>query len=204
MQFFATLIVVHPANEILDFCTTIPLQFQGEQVTGLEVLLKIWTETFEIIQGYKQIRLSVVALSRVFDSDVKPVMVKGEEITEPTQVGRIVTRSQRRNGTSRISQADIVRWTTIPVKSKILRLMIKELGNIIEGEESNAKFFAESKGKEKETNGDDEWEDEGGTGSDIEDWLDDDPHVYVDPDDPDGEHDVLKGVVTKVFPHSEN
>lgn len=51
-----------------------------------------------MILGYNQIRLSVVALSRVFDFGVDGIMVKGEEITEPNTQGRIVTRSQRRKG----------------------------------------------------------------------------------------------------------
>lgn len=67
---------------------------EGPQ-SGLNVLLRAWTELFEVIQGYKEIRLSVVALARVFEfgGDVEGIIVKGEIITEP---GRIVTRSQRR------------------------------------------------------------------------------------------------------------
>jgi len=55
-----------------------------------------------VIQGYNQIRLSVVALSRVFEFGdvVDGIMVRGEEITEPASAGRIVTRSQRRKGIS--------------------------------------------------------------------------------------------------------
>jgi len=71
----------------------------GPAQSGLQVLLRVWTELFEVIQGYKEIRLSVVALARVFEfgGDVEGIMVKGEIITE---LGRIVTRSQRRKSTS--------------------------------------------------------------------------------------------------------
>lgn len=64
------------------------------------MLLRLWTETFEVLQGYNQIRLSVVALARVFEVQglgVDNVFVKGEEIVPDSQ-GRIVTRSQRRKG----------------------------------------------------------------------------------------------------------
>ena len=54
-----------------------------------------------MLQGYNQIRLSVVALARVFEvkgMGVEDVFVRGEEIVPDTK-GRIVTRSQRRKGT---------------------------------------------------------------------------------------------------------
>jgi hypothetical protein len=93
---FATLLVIHPPSEILSFCS----MFHEANQSGLEILLKTWTETFEVIQGYNQIRLSVVALSRVFDFGVDGIMVKGDEITEPNNSGRIVTRSLRKKGSS--------------------------------------------------------------------------------------------------------
>jgi importin-9 len=91
---FAVLIVIHPPGEILSFCSNISI----DSHSGLEILLTKWTETFEVLQGYNQIRLSVVALSRIFEWGVEGIMVRGDEITEPTTAGRIVTRSQRRQG----------------------------------------------------------------------------------------------------------
>ena len=95
---FAILLVLHTPGEILSFCSNIQIAVGGHSQTGLEVLLKTWTETFEVIQGYSEIRYSVVALSRVFEYGVEGIIVKGDEITEPAKAGRIVTRSQRRNG----------------------------------------------------------------------------------------------------------
>ena|ERR1700736_2032950 len=96
---FATLLVLHPPGEILAFCSNTHVNVSEGTVSGLQVLLKTWTEIFEVLQGYKQIRLSVVALSRIFDFNLDDIIVKGDEIIEPAVAGRIVTRSQRRNGT---------------------------------------------------------------------------------------------------------
>jgi hypothetical protein len=97
-------LILHQPEEILNFCSNIHIATSEGPQSGLEILLKTWTETFEVIQGYNQIRLSVVALSRVFDfgGPIDGIMVKGEEITEPAVSGRIVTRSQRRKGTQTI------------------------------------------------------------------------------------------------------
>jgi hypothetical protein len=91
--------IIHPASDLLEYCTNTRVSTAEGEVSALQVLLKTWTETFEILQGYNQIRLSIVALSRVFEYDVSGIDVKGDEITEPEVAGRIVTRSQRRNGT---------------------------------------------------------------------------------------------------------
>ena len=63
--------------------------------SGLEILLRTWMETFDVLQGYHEIRLSVVALSRVFECSVDDVLVKGGQIVP---LGKIVTRSQRSQG----------------------------------------------------------------------------------------------------------
>jgi len=85
----------------------------GPAQSGLHVLLRVWTELFEVIQGYKEIRLSVVALARVFEfgGDVEAIMVKGDIIVE---LGRIVTRSQRRKSTN-------PRKTPLPLLMRLMR-----------------------------------------------------------------------------------
>ena len=97
---FATLLVLHDPGDILTFCSNIHVSSSHGVQSGVEVLLRTWTETFEVIQGYDEIRLSVVALSRLFEFDVDGITVKDEEITEPATAGRILTRSQRRKGMS--------------------------------------------------------------------------------------------------------
>lgn len=96
---FATLIILHSPGEILGFCATVQVETADGPQSGVAVLLRVWTELFEVIQGYREIRLSVVALARVFEfgGEIEGIMVKGELVIEP---GRIVTRSQRRKSTS--------------------------------------------------------------------------------------------------------
>ena len=98
MHVFGTLLVIHPPGEILTFCSNIHLNTPEGPQTGLQVLLKTWMEAFDVLQGYNEIRLSVVALARVYEFGVEGILVKGDEITESSAAGRIITRSQRRNG----------------------------------------------------------------------------------------------------------
>ncbi len=53
-----------------------------------------------MLQGYNQIRLSVVELARVFEVEsglLDRILVRGDEIPQGGE-GRIVTRSQRKKG----------------------------------------------------------------------------------------------------------
>lgn len=134
-----------------------------------------------------------MALSRVFEfGNVDGIMVRGEEITEPASAGRIVTRSQRRK----------VQWTTVPCKLKILKLFIKELGNITEGEDGGG---TEENGDEvvvggKTEGGEDGWEDsdDDGGDSDSDDEWEDVGSGSNELDDTTSQQDILKGINTKV------
>jgi hypothetical protein len=86
------LTLVHSPTEVLSFCSDISV----EGVPGSEILLRTWTEAFDDLQGLGEIRLSVVALSRIFDSGIQGILVKGDEIVDLSAAERIVTRSQRR------------------------------------------------------------------------------------------------------------
>jgi hypothetical protein len=191
--------VIHPPDEILSFCST----FHESGQSGLEILLKTWTETFEVIQGYNQIRLSVVALSRVFEVGVDGIMVKGDEITEPSNSGRIVTRSLRKKGiVSHYVVLILVQWTSVPVKLKILKLLIRELANITEGEEGNGSG-GEEYGHGSVENGDG-WESDDDDGNDWEDVTGEVGSEAGEEDTGlDVSEDVLRGVNTKVCPIDE-
>jgi len=162
--------------------------------SGLQVLLRTWTETFEVLTGYNQIRLSVVALSRVFECPLEGITVRGEEITEPAAAGRIVTRSQRRKGMAFIQPADAVQYTEIPIKLKILKLFIKELGNISEGEDTNGH-------EEEAMTGSAEKLDDAGWESDEDDddeWDNIAEDLSSETAESDVQDEILKGVNTKV------
>jgi len=101
----------------------------------------------------------------------------------------------------------VVQWTTVPCKLKILKLFIKELGNITEGEdgagaEQNGKVVVEEgktegnddgwedsdDGDEEGDSDDDEWEDVGSGSNEL--------------DDTTSQQDILKGINTKVISYS--
>jgi hypothetical protein len=96
-----------------------------------------------------------------------------------------------------------VEWTSIPVKLKILKLFIRELSNITEGEEENTSASEEHPEPGPDpTNG---WETVDNTegwesdASDDEDWEDDDVTKGIDVFVEDTQDDLLKGVNTKVL-----
>jgi hypothetical protein len=96
----------------------------------------------------------------------------------------------------------VVQWTSIPCKLKILKLFIKELGNITEGEDTfptheNGETHFGGGGGAME-NGT-EWEDEDDGSSEDDDW-EDLGSGSNDPDDSAGQDDILKGINTKVSP----
>ena len=93
-------------------------------------------------------------------------------------------------------------WTSIPVKLKILKLFIRELSNITEGEENNS---GPDDQQSLETSNDG-WETidndaDGGWESDEsdEEWEDDDVTKGTDAYVEDTQEDLLKGVNTKVW-----
>lgn len=97
-------------------------------------------------------------------------------------MGRIVTRSQRRK----------VRYTEIPVKLKILKLFIKELGNITEGEETNG-VEEDTVAVHAEKADDEGWESE-----EDEEWDDVGEDMSSDLQEMETQEDILQGVNTKV------
>lgn len=80
------------------------------------------------------------------------------------------------------------RWTLISVKLKIVKLFIREMSNIAEGEEN-----IEGERPGTASTEEDEWE-----SGDDEDWEDLGESRGSDNDDIDGREDLLKGVNTKV------
>ena len=87
-----------------------------------------------------------------------------------------------------------MRWTEIPVKLKILKLFIKELGNIAEGEETKGGEVSQDNTAILTGNGDEGWESD----EDDEDWDDVAEDGSSDTTDADTQDDILKGINTKV------
>lgn len=93
----------------------------------------------------------------------------------------------------------LVQWTSVPVKLKILKLLIRELANIAEGEEGNGSGGEEYRGGSVE-NGDG-WESDDDDGNDWEDVTGEVGSETGEEDTGlDVSEDVLRGVNTKVCP----
>jgi hypothetical protein len=95
----------------------------------------------------------------------------------------------------------LVEWTSIPVKLKILKLFIRELSNITEGEENRSDSedqpaTGSTKGgwETVEVDNADDWESD----ESDEEWEDDDASRGVEVFVEDTQEDLLKGVNTKV------
>ena len=89
----------------------------------------------------------------------------------------------------------------MPCKLKILKLFIKELGNIAEGEESGEVGEGEGTvgvgGGGNEENGWEDSDDDDGGSSDDDEW-EDVGSGSNEPDDTTSQQDILKGINTKV------
>jgi hypothetical protein len=97
---------------------------------------------------------------------------------------------------------DIVQWTSIPVKLKVLKLFIRELSNIAEGKEEvsnengNENGGVEVLGGGVIENGGDGWESD----DDDDDWEDLKDSVVVNEiDEMEAQEDILKGINIEVL-----
>jgi hypothetical protein len=122
---------------------------EGIEVSGLEAVLPIWFESFEVTRGYEKIKQNSQALGKIFmlgDSRVENLIVKGDII--PYQGDKIITRSMAK------SMPD--QYTQIPASLKILKLLVGELD--FQNQQPNAADYLPVEGNEIEDDGDG-WED---------------------------------------------
>jgi hypothetical protein len=100
-----------------------------------------------------------------------------------------------------LTVADVVQWTSIPVKLKVLKLFIRELSNIAEGREevgngNGSEGSGEVLGGGVIEDGGDGWESD----DDEDDWEDlKDAVVGSETDDMEAQEDILKGINTEVL-----
>ncbi|KAG5417994.1 hypothetical protein I9W82_004322 [Candida metapsilosis] len=90
------------------------------QKSGLEVVLPIWFDSYEVTRGFEQIKQNSLALARIFtlgDARISNLVVNGEII--PYDGDLIITRSMAK------SMPD--RYTQISAPLKILKLLVGEL-----------------------------------------------------------------------------
>ncbi|KAK9452031.1 armadillo-type protein [Limtongia smithiae] len=100
--------------------------------SGLETVMRAWLANFEVFKGYKEIRLNIGALAKIYmlhDSRVESVIVQGDLIVDET-AGVIVTRQR--------AKSRPLQYTSEPANVKIVKLFIKELSAVsAESDESD-------------------------------------------------------------------
>ncbi|KAI8975506.1 armadillo-type protein [Mycotypha africana] len=98
---------------------------------GLEILMTTWCENYDSFSGYYTIKVSAVALSKIFlssDPRLQNITVKGEIIVNPN--GGIVTRSRAKRNPDQ--------YTAIPLPAKIIKLLVAELTNALQMDQAPA------------------------------------------------------------------
>ncbi|EJU02679.1 ARM repeat-containing protein [Dacryopinax primogenitus] len=97
-------------------------QEAGEVRTGLEVLIRIWTENCDSFQGHWATRISDLGLCQLFLSarpEVLEAPCQGSLIVRPELEGVIITRSK--------SKTAPIEYTTIPFKVKAIKLILGDI-----------------------------------------------------------------------------
>ncbi|CAG8433682.1 10406_t:CDS:10 [Diversispora eburnea] len=134
-------LILNQQSTVIDFLANLDINGRN----GLEVLLSTWFENHESFHGYYSIRVSAIALSKLFlacDSRIQNIQVKGD---------LIVPKS---------SNPD--QYTHVSANGKIIRLLLSDLQNSSDGENFKRsefdEFFEEEEAIETDDE-DDEWED---------------------------------------------
>ncbi|KAG5519243.1 hypothetical protein PMAC_002331 [Pneumocystis sp. 'macacae'] len=137
-------LLINQAKETVDFLYMIKLN----GISGLDILLKSWCENIDIIHGYKNIRLSSVAMANLFmlqDSRLSNIIVKGDLIINRSE--EIITRSK--------TKLNSEKYTLISFPIKIIKILLKELSTFINiNNKKSSEFF-----KPNFLNLEDDWED---------------------------------------------
>ncbi|KAK7403980.1 hypothetical protein QQX98_010261 [Neonectria punicea] len=109
------------ASDIVEFLNQV--QINGE--SGLQIVLAKWLENSVNFAGYDEIRLNVIALSKLYslnDPRLAQTMVKGDLVVSGDD-GQIKTRSRAKQ--TRTTDPD--QYTIIPASLKIIKVLIEEL-----------------------------------------------------------------------------
>ena len=167
----------------------------GEDKSGLELVLPIWFQSFEVTRGYEKIKQNALALGKIFslvDERIELLIVNGDII--PYEGNKILTRSMTKSMPER--------YTQISAVAKILKLLVGELE--FQCQQPNAEDYLpdrEDGGNDEERDDeedDDGWEDLEDIGVPNYDKL----KSYVDSDEEDDQensHEDLKNLLVQFF-----
>lgn len=120
---FCKLVLTSSAKDTIDFLSNsvrIDNPKTGSVTDGLQAVLPIWFNSFEITRGYEKIKQNTLALGKIFtlgDERVENLIVDGDII--PYQGDAIRTRS--------MAAAMPDQYTQISASHKILKLLLSEL-----------------------------------------------------------------------------
>ncbi|ORZ19612.1 armadillo-type protein [Absidia repens] len=110
-------------DTVIEFLTNVVINGK----TGLEILMNHWVDNYESFSGYYSLKVSAVALSKVFlinNPGLQSMNVRGEIVVNPN--GGIVTRSK--------SKRNPDQYTVMPLPVKIIKLLVADMGNSLPNE----------------------------------------------------------------------
>jgi hypothetical protein len=161
----------------------------GIEKSGIELVLPIWFESFEVTRGYEKITQNALALGKIFSLNnerVKNILVDGDII--PYDGDLIRTRSMAK------SMPD--QYTQISAPQKILKLLIGELE--FQSQQPNPNDYLTNANDDAEEDGGEGWEDMDDLGVPTFEKL----QSYVDSDQEEeesGGDDTLMKILVQFF-----
>lgn len=183
---FCKLVLNTSPDLVIRVLTSMTVEDESGPHNGLEVVMPIWLNTFEVTRGFDKIKQNVLALGKIFAADdprVALLVVNGDVI--PYDGDMIITRSMARSMPER--------YTQVPVLQKILLLLIAELA--FQSQQPDPADFLPA--EEADDNSD--WKDMDDLGVPNYDKL----RAYVDDDDAEPLHDTsIRTILVQFFKES--
>lgn len=145
---FCKLVLNTSPEQVIDVLTGLEFKNEAGSKNGLQVVLPIWFNAFEVTRGYEKIKQNILALGKIFslnDERVSSMIVDGKLI--PYDGDLIITRSMSK----RMPQ----KYVQVPAPVKILELLAGELE--FQCEQPDPKDYLPE--EVEEGDGDEEWED---------------------------------------------
>lgn len=177
---FCKLVLNTSPLTLINALTNMEMKDASENVRdGLQTVLPIWFESFEVTRGVEKIEQNILALGKIFslgDERVEQVQVDGDLI--PYNGDLIITRSMAKTMPQKFTQ--------ISAPHKILKLLASELSFQSLQPDPEDYVLEKSDGGDD----DDDWEDMDGVGVPNYDKL----KSYVDSDEEDMDETSNKGI----------
>lgn len=122
IMLFCNLVLLSPESMIDFLSSNVVLKDpkSGETKPGLDLILPIWFQSFEVTRGYEKIKQNALALAKIYslgDKRIESLIVNGDII--PYDGNKILTRS--------MTKAMPERYTQISASMKIIKLLVGEL-----------------------------------------------------------------------------